>query len=100
VCLYTVMPYSDACGVLTSAGTGLKREGWSGRLKFLALFCDPIGRLQFKLNAIFRTSDTPECLFFERLAATARLNATKSASLSVIGQQLSSSTKLSFPSNA
>jgi hypothetical protein len=42
----------------------------------------------------------PICLFFEWLAATARLNTTKSASLYVIRQQLSSSTELSFPSNA
>jgi hypothetical protein len=95
-----VLIYSDAWGVLTSAGTGLKLEGWPGRLKFLALFCDPIGSLQYKLNAIFRTSDMPICLFFEWLAATARLNTTKSASLYVIRQQLSSSTELSFPSNA
>lgn len=62
--------------------------------KFLGLFCDLIGSLQYKLNSIFRTSDMPEGLFFEWLAATARLNATKSASLYFIRQQLSSSIEL------
>lgn len=52
----------------------------------VGVVCDLIGSLQCKLNTIIRTSDMRECLFFEWLAAAARLNATKSASLYFIRQ--------------
>jgi hypothetical protein len=58
-----------------------------------------IGSLQYQLNAIFRTSNTLECILFEWLAATVGLNATKSAFLNFT-PTVTSSTELSFSSNA
>ena len=64
----------------------LEAGGVVGPTEVFGVVCDLIGSLQCKLNTIFILSNIRECLFFEWLAAAARLNATKSASLYFIRQ--------------